>query len=175
MSLSRAWLSGCQPIARACLLSHTLRRTQGTCLADSSCIQHQRLFSQFSKGHRLTTTHSNVSSRTLASASSSLEEQVKEKNKKHPVVVYSKSWCPYCGEVKRLFSALKVDFTAIELDEVVEGDEVQDALLAITQSRTVPQVFIRGEFIGGCDDTLGAYSTGELAEKLSAAGIDANF
>lgn len=68
-----------------------------------------------------------------------------------------------------------MDFTAIELDEVVEGEEVQEALLAITRSRTVPQVFIKGEFIGGCDDTLGAYSTGELAEKLSAAGIDANF
>lgn len=91
---------------------------------------------------------------------------------------------------------------------------MQDALLTITQSRTVPQVFIKGEFIGGCDgnsiiecshvpgmccplsvlgmqcrdtgmcyeclvcvcaDTLGAYSSGELAEKLSAAGVDAHF
>ncbi|KAL3151778.1 hypothetical protein ABBQ38_012752 [Trebouxia sp. C0009 RCD-2024] len=118
MSFSRAWLSGCQPIARACLLSHTVRRTQGAFLAERTCIQHQRFLSHFSKDHRLTTRHSNISSRTLASASSSLEEQVKEKNKKHPVVVYSKSWCPYCGEVKRLFRALKVDFTAIELDEV---------------------------------------------------------
>lgn len=37
------------------------------------------------------------------------------------------------------------------LMHAVEGEEVQDALLAITRSRTVPQVFIRGEFIGGCD------------------------
>lgn len=27
------------------------------------------------------------------------EEQIQEKNKNHPVIVYSKSWCPYCGEV----------------------------------------------------------------------------
>lgn len=74
-----------------------------------------------------------------------------------------------------MFRDLQVDFTAVELDEVVEGEEVMDALLAITHRRTVPQVFIKGEFIGGCDDTMGAYSTGELAEKMSSAGIDANF
>lgn len=75
-----------------------------------------------------------------------------------------------------------MDFTAVELDEVgklprspawctsvsanlsvipwlhtriaVEGEEVMDALLAITHRRTVPQVFIKGEFIGGCDGEL---------------------
>ena len=33
----------------------------------------------------------------------------------------------------------------------VEGEDVMDALLSITHRRTVPQVFIQGEFIGGCD------------------------
>ena len=33
------------------------------------------------------------------------------------------------------------------------------------------QVFINGEFIGGCDDTLDAYDSGKLTEKLSAVGI----
>lgn len=176
MSLSRVWLSGCQPIARACISFHTLRNPQCLLLASRSCIQLQRPnYPQFSKDHRLSVTYSSFPSRILASASPSLEEQIQEKNQKHPVIVYSKSWCPYCGEVKRLFRELKVDFTAVELDQVVEGDDVQDALLTITQSRTVPQVFIKGEFIGGCDDTLGAYSSGELAEKLSAAGVDAHF
>lgn len=63
---------------------------------------------------------------------------------------------------------------AVELDEVVEGEEVMDALWSLTNRRTVPQVFIKGDFIGGCDDTVGAYQSGELAEKLAAAGIDAD-
>ena len=45
----------------------------------------------------------------------------------------------------------------------VEGEEVMDALLAITHRRTVPQVFIKGEFIGGCD--------GELCLQPAYAGL----
>ena len=100
MSFSRA-LTGCQPIARACMLSHTLQRTQGAFLVDRTCIQHQRLLSQFSKDHRLTgkttnaapaaqqdsaavrTLHcsaarlSNFPTRTLASASASLVSRLR--------------------------------------------------------------------------------------------------
>lgn len=36
---------------------------------------------------------------TLSAYELMQEEQIQEKNKKHPVIVYSKSWCPYCGEV----------------------------------------------------------------------------
>lgn len=175
MSLSRVWLSGCQPLARACASPPSSTCTfKATFLGARSRIDQQVRTAPFLKDLRPSGLSYQHSNRILASASS-LEEQVKDKNQQHPVIVYSKSWCPYCAEVKGLFRKLKVDFTAVELDEVVEGEEVMDALQAITHRRTVPQVFIKGEFIGGCDDTVGAYSNGELAEKFSAAGIDANF
>lgn len=98
-------------------------------------------------------------------------EAVKEKNSKEKVTVYSRSWCPYCTDVKGLLDKLKVDYKAIDLDLVVEGDDIQDALFEITGSRTVPQVFVDGNFVGGCDDTFAAYSNGKLKEIFGSAGV----
>ena len=66
-------------------------------------------------------------------------------------MVYSKSYCPYCSEVKSLFKELKVPAKVIELDDLADGDAVQSTLSGITGMRTVPQVFIGGELVGGCD------------------------
>ena len=100
----------------------------------------------------------------------SLAAQIAEKNAQSPVVVYSKSWCPFCVRVKGLLLDLGTEAKVIELDEVVEGAEVQDALLSITGVRTVPQVFVGGEFLGGCDDTEAAHRAGQLVPLLEAAG-----
>jgi glutaredoxin 3 len=100
-----------------------------------------------------------------------LVEQVREKNEENPVIVYSKSWCPYCSQVKQLFQKLEVPAKIVELDSVVEGDDVQAALYDISSSRTVPQVFIGGEFVGGADDTIREYSSGALSKRLSKVGI----
>lgn len=174
MSLSRVWLSGCQPLARACASRPNTHTPKIHFLGRQVRLRQECVTRPFLSDQRPSGRSLHCTTRVSASASG-LEEQVKEKNHKHPVIVYSKTWCPYCAQVKGLFRDLKVDFTAVELDEVVEGEDVMDALLSITHRRTVPQVFIQGEFIGGCDDTMGAYSSGELAEKFSAAGIDANF
>jgi len=108
-------------------------------------------------------------------AAASLVDSVKEKNEANPVIVYSKSWCPYCARVKALFQKLEVDAKIIELDEVVEGDDVQAALYDISGVRTVPQVFIGGKFVGGSDDTLALHSSGKLKTMLDHIGVDANF
>jgi len=99
-------------------------------------------------------------------------EMIREKNEKYPVMLYSKSYCPYCGQVKALFKKLKIEFTAVDLDEIHEGAEVQDNLAQLTGSRTVPQVFIQGEYIGGCDETLKLNSSGKLKQMLEAAGVE---
>ena len=105
-----------------------------------------------------------------AGGAPSLAAQIAAKNAQAPVVVYSKSWCPYCLRVKGLFLELGAEAKVIELDEVIEGAEVQDALLSITGVRTVPQVFVGGDFVGGCDDTEAAHRAGQLVPLLDAAG-----
>ena len=54
------------------------------------------------------------------------------------VVVFSKSYCPYCKKAKAALSGAGLkEYTLIELDERDDGDEIQDALLKITGARSV--------------------------------------
>ncbi|RWS08215.1 Thioredoxin reductase 1: cytoplasmic-like protein [Dinothrombium tinctorium] len=82
------------------------------------------------------------------------------------VVIFSKSTCPFCRKVKALFSSLGVQYTSIELDQIQHGAELQKTLATRTNRSTVPQVFIRGVFYGGCDDTMAAHERGALQDML---------
>jgi len=95
---------------------------------------------------------------------------IKQTVSDNKVVIYSKTYCPYCTRAKGLFKELSVPAEVIELDQRGDGSDIQQTLTTITGSRTVPQVFIGGKFIGGCDDTMAAYSSGKLKEILSGVG-----
>lgn len=73
--------------------------------------------------------------------------------------------------VKGLFTKLGVSFELVELDELVDEQDVQDALRNLTGLGTVPNVFIGGKHIGGCDDTMALHKRGELVPALEAAGV----
>ncbi|CAN6235574.1 unnamed protein product [Urochloa humidicola] len=87
-----------------------------------------------------------------------------------PVVVFSKSYCPFCVRVKKLFEKLGATFKAIELDVESDGAALQDALKEWTGQRTVPNVFIKGKHIGGCDDTMALDNDKKLVPLLTEAG-----
>mmetsp|Transcript_38843 Transcript_38843/g.65347 ORF Transcript_38843/g.65347 Transcript_38843/m.65347 type:complete len:183 (-) Transcript_38843:117-665(-) len=118
------------------------------------------------------------SGRTICSASadggeqSTLETLILEKNNEHKVIVYSKTYCPFCTRVKDVFHKLNVEATIVELDNIVEGDDIQDALETMTGQRTVPSVFIGGQHVGGATDTLNLLASGELVKMLEAAGLE---
>eukprot|EP00587_Corethron_hystrix_P013826 CAMPEP_0113311654 /NCGR_PEP_ID=MMETSP0010_2-20120614/8800_1 /TAXON_ID=216773 ORGANISM="Corethron hystrix, Strain 308" /NCGR_SAMPLE_ID=MMETSP0010_2 /ASSEMBLY_ACC=CAM_ASM_000155 /LENGTH=147 /DNA_ID=CAMNT_0000167327 /DNA_START=119 /DNA_END=562 /DNA_ORIENTATION=- /assembly_acc=CAM_ASM_000155 len=82
------------------------------------------------------------------------------------VVVFSKQYCPFCRKTKKLFSTLEIDAKVIELDQMEEGAAIQEALQEISGQRTVPNVFIKGEHLGGNDDTQAAGRSGKLQEML---------
>ena len=82
------------------------------------------------------------------------------------MVVFSKSYCPFCTTTKQLFSSMSIDAKVIELDGMENGAEIQGALLDISGQRTVPNVFIKGEHLGGNDDTQAAARSGKLEELL---------
>lgn len=62
----------------------------------------------------------------------SVQETVEAKIAATPVVVYSKSYCPYCTKTKALLKEIGASFDVIELDQVDDGDAQQSALEAIT-------------------------------------------
>ena len=83
-------------------------------------------------------------------------------------MVFSKSYCPYCTEVKeklQVYGTSKV----VELDLIgAEGSEMQKSLQALTSQSTVPNVFINGIHVGGCDDTTRKIRDGTLQRLLDA-------
>ena len=98
-------------------------------------------------------------------------DDIRSKNAENPVIVYSKTYCPYCTEVKSLFTKLNVPAKVVEIDTLADADAVSAALADVTGRRTVPQVFIGGEHVGGCDDTVAANKSGKLKELLGGVGV----
>lgn len=107
---------------------------------------------------------------SLGSSAGSPESSfVKKTIASHKIVIFSKSYCPYCRRAKAVFKELNQIPHVVELDERDDGWKIQDALSQRIGKRTVPQVFINGKHIGGSDDTVEAYESGELNQLL---GID---
>ncbi|KAF8113425.1 hypothetical protein N665_0050s0075 [Sinapis alba] len=106
----------------------------------------------------------------VSSASSPEAEFVKKTISSHKIVIFSKSYCPYCRKAKSVFSELNQVPHVVELDEREDGGSIQSALGEIVGRRTVPQVFINGKHIGGSDDTIDAHESGELAKLLGVSG-----
>eukprot|EP01064_Diplonema_japonicum_P002522 TRINITY_DN115_c2_g1_i1.p2 TRINITY_DN115_c2_g1~~TRINITY_DN115_c2_g1_i1.p2 ORF type:complete len:108 (+),score=25.58 TRINITY_DN115_c2_g1_i1:64-387(+) len=79
------------------------------------------------------------------------------------VLVFSKSWCPYCTKVKGLFNGVKPEsYSVVELDNIKNGDAIHAELKKITGQSSVPNVFIGDKHIGGCDDSFALKSSGKL-------------
>lgn len=91
---------------------------------------------------------------------------VKKTVAENRLVIFSKSYCPYCRRAKSIFEAMKEKPFVIELDERDDGDDIQQALSKFIGRRTVPQVFINGEHLGGSDDTVAAEQSGKLKKLL---------
>ena len=100
--------------------------------------------------------------------SASPMEFAKSEIENNKVVVFSKSYCPFCKKTKALFTEKGIDFKVYELNEMDNGGEIQDALLEISGQKTVPNVFINGVHVGGNSETQEASSSGKLDEMLAA-------
>ncbi|HET9356187.1 MAG TPA: glutaredoxin 3 [Sphingomicrobium sp.] len=81
------------------------------------------------------------------------------------VEIYTRSTCPYCIRAKRL-----LDMRGVGYDEkAVEDGQTRAEMIARAGGRsTVPQIFIDGRHIGGCDDLFELEQSGKLAGLLAA-------
>jgi glutaredoxin 3 len=82
-----------------------------------------------------------------------------------PIVIYTKSTCPYCHSAKALLRAKSAAFEEIRVD----GDRAAQAAMAAKANgrRTVPQIFIGETHVGGCDDLHALEAAGELDALLA--------
>ena len=86
------------------------------------------------------------------------------------VVVFSKSYCPYCKQTKNTLNSTGAKYAVFELDQMPDGGELQDALEDITGQRTVPNILFQGKHIGGNSDLQTLRSSDQLEPLLREAG-----
>ncbi|CAH1254416.1 GLRX2 [Branchiostoma lanceolatum] len=90
------------------------------------------------------------------------------------VVVFSKTYCPYCKMAKQELNKYKGQYkeepVIIEIENRKDCEQIQQILGKITGGRTVPRVFINGKCIGGGSETKAAENSGQLKVMLSDAG-----
>jgi glutaredoxin 3 len=84
------------------------------------------------------------------------------------VEMYATMFCPYCARARALFERKGVTFTEIDLFE--EPARREEMIRRAGGRTTVPQIFINGEHIGGCDDLVALDRKGRLDSKLGIGG-----
>lgn len=105
---------------------------------------------------------------TMAPVAGGLTERIDDYVNKNTVFIFSKTTCPFCKEIKALFNSLGVEVQVLELDQDEQGADIQNALEQKTGQRTVPNIFINGEHIGGASDTKKLQAEDQLLAKIRA-------
>ena len=78
---------------------------------------------------------------------------------------------PECGfsmAVSNILKHLKINFKGIN---VLEDDKIREGIKEYSDWPTIPQLYLKGEFVGGCDIVKEMYESGELQKKLSEKNI----
>ncbi|XP_064116053.1 uncharacterized protein LOC135221948 [Macrobrachium nipponense] len=99
-------------------------------------------------------------------------ENVRNKIRENCVVIFSKTYCPYCKMAKKVFDDLGTPYEVYEIDKEKDGVAVQDVLDIMTGARTVPRVFVGGKFIGGGTETRQLYKDGKLVELVGQCSVN---
>ena len=89
-----------------------------------------------------------------------------------PVVMFALEWCEFCWSVRKMLAHYGIPYRSVDLDSVEYqegnwGGDIRNALRERTRMVTIPQIFVGGEFIGGCTETFDAFNEGRLAELLA--------
>ena len=79
------------------------------------------------------------------------------------VIMYTTGSCPYCAKARELFNTKNTTFTDIRVDL---QPELREEMMQKSGRRSVPQIFINGQPIGGCDDLHALEHQGTLDQLL---------
>lgn len=98
-------------------------------------------------------------------------------DREHPVVLFALEWCEFCWSVRRMFRRAGIDYRSVDLDSVALqprdlGNRIRAALSSRTGVTTIPQVFIGGQFVGGCTDLFDAWKDGSARSLLESSGVE---
>ena len=101
-------------------------------------------------------------------------ERIEQDIADNDVVVYMKGTpvfpqCGFSAAVVQVLTHLGVRFKGID---ILADPELREAIKAYSNWPTIPQLYVKGEFVGGCDIVREMFETGELTELLDSKGIE---
>ena len=101
-------------------------------------------------------------------------EEAKETIKNNNIVLFMKGTkdmpgCGFSSHVVQILNNLNLDYVDID---VLNDENFKENMKKFTNWPTFPQLYVKGEFIGGCDIIKEMFDSGELLELLNTKGID---
>ena len=103
-----------------------------------------------------------------------VKDKIDSEIKNNDVCLFMKGTphAPQCGfsmTVSNILKMLEVNFKGVN---VLENQSIRDGIKQFSDWPTIPQLYIKGEFIGGCDIVKEMYESGELKTKFTSSGIN---
>ncbi|TRY72238.1 hypothetical protein TCAL_14899 [Tigriopus californicus] len=110
--------------------------------------------------------------RSLATATP-INEQIKNLVNEDKVVVFMKGVPeqPRCGFSNAVVQIMRMHDVQFKAHDVLQDEELRQGIKDFSEWPTIPQVYMKGEFIGGCDILLQMHQSGEFIEELEKVGI----
>ena len=103
----------------------------------------------------------------------SIEEFIANEVKSNDVVLFMKGTpqfpqCGFSGQVVQILDYLGVPFKGVN---VLDSDEIRQGIKDYSNWPTIPQLYVKGEFVGGCDITREMFQSGELVQLMKEKGV----
>ena len=103
-------------------------------------------------------------------------ENIKNEIKSNDVVLFMKGtpvfpMCGFSAAIVQVLSDLSIKYSSVN---VLDSNEMREGIKKFSNWPTIPQLYVKEEFIGGCDIVREMFESGELLELLNTKGIDVN-
>ena len=104
---------------------------------------------------------------------SSVEERIRAEIEGHPIVLFMKGTpqfpqCGFSGQVVQILDYLQVPYKGIN---VLESGDLREGIKQYSKWPTIPQLYVKGEFVGGCDIIREMFQAGELQNLMREKGL----
>lgn len=109
----------------------------------------------------------------MSDSENDINSWIKQAVDTNDVVVFMKGTpqfpqCGFSSQVVQILDHIGVPFVGVN---VLEDDEVREGIKAYTNWPTIPQLYVKGEFLGGCDIIREMFENGELKPELEKSGV----